>query len=199
MSSKRSSWHQLIHMTFGPSLNYFLARTNVRYSSCSVEQSWGSVRLFSSLSLWFGLLFDTTPGHWHSKQVRKIKSSIHTWWPIVTGIISWLCPFSLALGCRWQRGKWPQSSSRVLGLYVSSDTVIVQQLKSEREGVGMGVGGIKCFRSCCHCKPSPKNNSSFDDSGPDKVRLSIHRPWLTKDRGEAELCDGSVSSTDILS
>lgn len=94
------------------------------------------------------------------------------------------------------RGIQTQSFSSVLGSCVSSDTLIVQWLKSDREGVGMGVGGIKCFRSCCHCEPLPKNTGSFDDKGSDKVRLSIHRLWLTKDRGEAGLCCGSPGSTD---
>lgn len=55
------------------------------------------------------------------------------------------------------------------------------------------VGGSKCFCSCCHCKPPPKNTSSFNDTGPDKVRLPIDRLWFAEDRrGPSSAMDHSA-------
>lgn len=145
MPSKCSSWRQLIHMTVGLSLNYSSTCRNSRYSLCCCVDLSETLQLCSVL-VWlvafrFWETFDTPPGHWESKHVRTIKSSIHAGWPVITGIFSRLSPLQLAFGCRWQRGKLPPSFSQALGLCVSSDTVIVRQLKSEQERVGMGVGG----------------------------------------------------------
>jgi len=127
------------------------------------------------------------PFRCQSEQVRA--KSIP--WSQVTGSRRCVSPPSPGrrVGGRWQRGKRPQRLSRAPGHASAPILSLSNEPKSEGgERVGMiggWGGGVNAFTAAAshHLKIA----GGFDDRGPDKVRLPIHRQWLTEDRGGARL------------